>query len=139
SVFLLGVPVMGLLLTAGPLLLPEYKDPNPGRFDLPSAGLSLAAVLSIIFGLKQIAESGFTPLALVAVAAGIVIGIVFIRRQRSLADPLIDLRLFQVRAFSVALATYTFGIFVAFGSFLFIAQYLQLVLGLSPLEAGMWA
>jgi DHA2 family multidrug resistance protein-like MFS transporter len=139
SVFLLGVPVMGLLLTAGPLLLPEYKDPNPGRFDLPSAGLSLAAVLSIIYGLKQIAESGFTAVAVIAVVAGIVIGIIFVRRQQTLADPLIDLRLFQVRAFSVALATYTFGIFVAFGSFLFIAQYLQLVLGLSPLEAGMWA
>ena len=139
SVFLLGVPVMGLLLTAGPLLLPEYKDPNPGRFDLPSAGLSLAAVLSVIYGLKQIAESGFTPVAAVAVVTGIVIGIIFVQRQRSLVDPLIDLRLFQVRAFIVALATYTFGIFVAFGSFLFIAQYLQLVLGLSPLEAGMWA
>jgi DHA2 family multidrug resistance protein-like MFS transporter len=139
SVFLLGVPVMGLLLIAGPLLLPEYKDPNPGRFDLPSAGLSLAAVLSIIYGLKQIAESGLNATAIAAVVIGLAIGIIFVQRQRGLADPLIDLRLFQVRAFSVALATYTFGIFVAFGSFLFIAQYLQLVLGLSPLEAGMWA
>lgn len=139
SVFLMAVPVMGLLLIVGPLLLPEYKDPHPGRFDLPSAGLSLLAVLSIIYGLKQVAENGLTPIAIAAVTAGLLTGIVFINRQRHLADPLIDLRLFQVRAFSVALTTYTFGIFVAFGSFLFIAQYLQLVVGLSPLEAGMWA
>src|SRR5688572_7179148 len=58
SVFLLGVPVMGVLLIAGPLLLPEYKDPNPGRFDILSAALSLAAVLTTIYGLKQFAEFG---------------------------------------------------------------------------------
>ena len=62
----------------------------------------------------------------------------FVRRQRTLADPLIDLRLFRVPAFSASLATYTLAIFVAFGVFVFIAQYLQLVLGLSPLQAGLW-
>jgi DHA2 family multidrug resistance protein-like MFS transporter len=55
-----------------------------------------------------------------------------------LADPLIDLRLFRVPAFSVSLAAYTLATFVAFGAFVFIAQYLQLVLGLSPLQAGLW-
>jgi DHA2 family multidrug resistance protein-like MFS transporter len=69
----------------------------------------------------------------------LVIGVVFVQRQRTLADPLIDLRLFRVPAFSASLATYTFGIFAGFGTFLFIAQYLQLVLGLSPLEAGLWS
>src|SRR5262249_10325244 len=70
---------------------------------------------------------------------GLVVGIAFIQRQRILADPLIDLRLFRVPAFSAALATYTLGIFAGFGTFLFIAQYLQLVLGLSPLHAGLWS
>ena len=60
------------------------------------------------------------------------------RRQRRLADPLIDLRLFRVPAFSASLAAYTLATFVAFGVFVFIAQYLQLVLGLSPLQAGLW-
>ena len=60
------------------------------------------------------------------------------RRQRRLADPLIDLRLFRAPAFSASLAMYTLGTFVAFGAFIFIAQYLQLVLGLSPLQAGLW-
>jgi MFS transporter, DHA2 family, multidrug resistance protein len=139
AVFLLGVPVMLVLLVAGPLLLPEYRDPHPGRFDLLSAGMSLAAVLLVIYGLKQFAESGLSVTASLSFLAGLVIGSAFIQRQRRLADPLIDLRLFRVPAFSASLATYTFGIFFSFGSFLFIAQYLQLVLGLTPLQAGLWS
>jgi DHA2 family multidrug resistance protein-like MFS transporter len=139
SVFLLGVPVMAVLLIAGPLLLPEYRDPKPGKFDLLSAGMSLAAVLLAIYGLKQVAENGLGWMSALFIVAGLVIGLVFIQRQRTLADPLIDLRLFRVPAFSASLATYTLGIFAGFGTFLFIAQYLQLVLGLSPLEAGMWS
>jgi DHA2 family multidrug resistance protein-like MFS transporter len=139
SVFLIAVPVMVILLVAGSLLLPEYRDPSPGRFDLPSAGMSLASVLLVIFGLKQFAEYGLSQLAIASVIAGVVIGVAFIQRQRFLTDPLIDLRLFSRPSFTAALATYTFGIFAAFGSFLFVAQYLQLVLGLSPLQAGLWA
>jgi len=139
SVFLIAVPVMVLLLVAGPLLLPEYKDPKPGRFDLPSAGLSLAAVLLVIYGLKQIAEIGFAWLPLLTIVIGLSAGVIFVRRQQTLADPLIDLRLFRVPEFSAALATYTLGIFTSFGTFFFIAQYLQLVLGLSPLQAGLWS
>ncbi|MAU02029.1 MAG: MFS transporter [Anaerolineaceae bacterium] len=139
SVFLLGVPVMVVLLIAGPMLLPEHRDPHPGRFDLLSAAMSLTAVLLIIYGLKQVAESGLGWLPLLTVALGLGIGFSFGQRQRRLADPLIDLRLFHVPAFSASLATYTLGIFASFGTFLFIAQYLQLVLGLSPLQAGLWS
>ncbi|MBK8902700.1 MAG: MFS transporter [Anaerolineaceae bacterium] len=139
SVFLLGVPVMVVLLIAGPILLPEHRDPNPGRFDLVSAGMSLTAVLLIIYGLKQVAEQGGGWLPAAIIVAGVGIGAAFVQRQRRLADPLIDLRLFRVPAFSASLATYTLGIFAAFGTFLFIAQYLQLVLGLSPLQAGLWS
>jgi hypothetical protein len=106
-VFLLGVPVMLVLLIAGPLLLPEYKDPKPGKFDLPSAGMSLAAVLLVIYGLKQVAQDGLGWLAALSVVAGLVIGVAFIQRQRTLDDPLIDLRLFRVTAFTASLATYT--------------------------------
>jgi MFS transporter, DHA2 family, multidrug resistance protein len=138
SVFLIGVPVMVMLLVLGPLLLPEFKDPNAGRLDLASAGLSLAAILAVIYGLKRIAERGPEWPAAWSIAGGIVAAIVFARRQRRLADPLIDLRLFRMPAFSTALATYTLATFVAFGAYVFIAQYLQGVLGLSPLTAGLW-
>ncbi|MEX0816401.1 MAG: MFS transporter [Gaiellales bacterium] len=138
AAFLLAVPVMGLLLVLGPKLLPEYRDPEAGRADLPSAALSLVAVLAMVFGLKQFAQDGLGWLPALSVLAGLAVGVAFVRRQRQLADPLIDLRLFRIPAFSASLATYGVGIFLVFGGFLFLPQYLQLVLGLSPLEAGLW-
>jgi MFS transporter, DHA2 family, multidrug resistance protein len=138
SVFLLAVPVMTLLLVLGPLLLPEYRDQGAGRLDLPSAALSLAAVLLVIWGLKQLAQDGLGLPPALSILAGLAVGVVFVRRQQGLPDPLLDLRLFRSPAFSAALATNTLDFFVAFAALLFIAQYLQLVLGLSPLLAGLW-
>lgn len=138
SVFLMSVPVMLLLLVLGPALLPEFRDPAAGRLDLLSALLSLTAVLAVIYGLKQTAQDGVGWLPALAILGGLAVGIVFLRRQRTLADPMIDLQLFRVPAFTASLATYTLGFFALFGISLFIAQYLQLVLGLSPLHAALW-
>ena len=139
AVFLLSVPVMALLLILGPRFLPEYRDPDAGRPDIASAVLSLAAVLGVIFGLKQIAQSGLAWLPVLSIVVGLAIGRAFVWRQRRLDDPFIDLELFRSPAFSAAsLATYGTGILLVFGGFLFLPQYLQLVLGLSPLEAGLW-
>jgi DHA2 family multidrug resistance protein-like MFS transporter len=138
SVFLLAVPVMLLLLALGPVLLPEYRDSAARPLDLRSAGSSLIAVLSVIYGMKRIAEHGLSLLALGAILGGVVVAVLFGRRQQRLADPLIDLRLFRVPAFSTALATFTLGTLVVFGAYIFVGQYLQLVLGLSPMEAGLW-
>jgi MFS transporter, DHA2 family, multidrug resistance protein len=138
AAFLINVPVMLLLLILGPRLLPEYKDPTAGRLDIPSAGLSLVAILAAIFGLKQWAQDGIGWLAVISIALGLAVGVVFVRRQRRLDDPLIDLGLFRVPTFTSSLFLYGFGILLVFGGFLFVPQYLQLVLGLSPLEAGLW-
>jgi MFS transporter, DHA2 family, multidrug resistance protein len=138
SVFLLGVPVMGLLLVLGPILLPEYRDPEAGRLDLVSAGMSLAAVLALIYGLKQFAQDGPGWPPALSIVVGLAVGVAFVRRQQTLADPLLDLRLFRVPAFSAALTTNVLSFFVGFGALLFVAQYLQLVVGLSPLRAGLW-
>jgi len=138
SVFLINVPVMLLLLALGPLLLPEFRDPAARRLDLVSAALSLAAVLATIHGLKRLAEYGAGWLPALTIAAGLVVGAVFVRRQRALADPLIDLQLFRTPSFSASLAIYMLACLVMFGVYIFIAQYLQLVLGLSPLQAGLW-
>jgi DHA2 family multidrug resistance protein-like MFS transporter len=138
SVFLISVPVMVLLLAVGPALLPEYRDPDAGRPDLFSAGLSLAAVLSMIYGLKRIAQDGFAIGPALFIAVGLALGAAFVRRQLRLRDPLIDLRLFRSRAFSTSLATYGLAILFLFGGFLFLPQYLQLVVGLSPLQSGLW-
>jgi DHA2 family multidrug resistance protein-like MFS transporter len=138
SVFLLAVPVMALLLVLGPLLLPEFRDPGAGRLDLVSAALSVAAVLAIIYGLKELTRDGPGWPPAVSIVAGLAAGVVFVRRQHRLADPLLDLRLFRSRAFTAALTTNLLSFFAGFGVLLFIAQYLQLVLGLSPLAAGLW-
>jgi len=128
---------MLLLLVLGPLLLPEYRDPQAGRLDLLSALQSLMAVLLVIYGLKHMAEQGPGWSSVAAIAGGLVVGAAFVRRQRGLSDPLIDLKLFRAPAFSVSLAAYALGTFVAFTMYVFLAQYLQLVLDLSPLKAGL--
>jgi len=138
AAFLLAVPVMGALLVLGPRLLPEYRDPEAGRIDLLSTALSLGAVLAMIFGLKQIAQAGWGTVPAFAILAGLTLGAAFVRRQRRLEDPLIDLRLFRAPGFSAGLAAYGLGVVLSFGGFLFIPQFLQLVLGLTPLEAGLW-
>ena len=139
SVFLVSVPMMALLLVLGPMLLPEFRDPDAGRPDLFSAALSVAAVLGIIYGLKQIAAHGIGWSPALSIGAGLALGAVFVRRQQKLADPLIDLRLFRMPAFSASLAAYMLATFATFGPYVFIAQYLQLVLGLSPMKAGLWS
>jgi DHA2 family multidrug resistance protein-like MFS transporter len=129
SVFLLAVPVMALLLVLGPLLLPEFRDPQAGRLDLLSAALSVAAVLAVIYGLKRLAQDGLGWPPALWILAGLAVGVAFVRRQQRQADPLLDLRLFRNPAFSAALTTNLLSFFVGFGALLFIAQYLQLVLG----------
>ena len=138
SVFLASVPVMLLILAVGPKLLPEYRDPNAGRLDLVSAAMSMTAVLAMIFGLKKMAQDGLTLHAMLAIVAGIALGVLFVRRQLHLADPLLDLGLFRIRAFTASLALYGFTILIGFGGFFLLPQYLQLVRGLSPLIAGLW-
>lgn len=139
SVFLIGVPVMGLLLILGPRTLPEYRDPEARRLDLRSAAMSLLAILGVVYGLKEIAQGGIATVPMLSIVAGVVLGFVFVRRQLHLASPMIDVSLFRIRAFSASLGSYFLGIFVVVGYFLFIGQYLQLVLGLSPIEAAVWS
>jgi DHA2 family multidrug resistance protein-like MFS transporter len=136
SVFLAAVPVMLLVLVLGPALLPEYRDPGTGRLDPVSVALSLSCVLTVIYGLKQIAERGpsWTPGLLVL--GGLAIGVAFVRRQRRLDYPLLDLDLFRRPAFSASITAYGLSGLAMFGVYIFITQYLQLVLGLSPLQAG---
>ncbi|GAA3071586.1 MFS transporter [Streptosporangium carneum] len=137
SVFLLGVPVMALLLVLGPMLLPEYRAPGSGRIDPLSVGLSLAAILPFIYGVKELARSGWEPLPVVAVAAGLLFAVAFVRRQRVLADPLLDLSLFGDRAFGTTLVSLLAYSLLTGGTMLFVAQYFQSVGGLSPLQAGL--
>jgi DHA2 family multidrug resistance protein-like MFS transporter len=138
SAFLLGVPFMVLLLVAGPLLLPEYRAATAGRLDLTSVAGSLGAILPVIYGLKEIARNGWRPVPVIAVVVGVLVGILFVRRQRRLTSPLLDLRLFANRSFRSALATCLATGIVMAGVTLMSILYLQVVCGLSPQHAGLW-
>ncbi|MFE6861148.1 MFS transporter [Nocardia sp. NPDC057668] len=138
SVFLLAVPIMALLLATAPALLPEYRDADAGGIDVPSVLLSLLTILPLVFGIKKAAETGISALPLVSILVGFVFGRAFVRRQRTLESPLMELRLFGNPTFRAALFILLFGLGTVGGSYLFITQYLQLVRGLTPLTAGLW-
>jgi DHA2 family multidrug resistance protein-like MFS transporter len=139
AAFLIGVPVMLLLLLlTGPFLLPRSTTRLPGRLDPLSVALSLGAMLPLVYGIKEIARTGWEPSAVLAVMAGAVVGVAFVLRQRRLSDPLLDVRLFSVRVVRSGLVLSLLVAAVQAGTGFFVVQFLQLVKGLSPLEAGLW-
>ncbi|HEY2193322.1 MAG TPA: MFS transporter [Actinomycetospora sp.] len=138
SVFLVNVPICLALLVVGPFLLPESRDPRPGRFDLPSAGLALATMFPVVYAVKSAATEGVTTAGVVAGLVGLAAGVWFVRRQRRVADPLLDLALFSRRAFSVPVVTNLLSVFALVGLLVLVPQYLQLVVGMSPLTAALW-
>ncbi|RJO77043.1 MFS transporter [Nocardia panacis] len=136
SVFLVNVPVMLVLIAVGPLLVPESRDPNPGRFDVVSALLSMSALVPLVYAIKETAAHGFSPVATVVGVIGAAAGIAFVRRQRRVEQPMLDLRLFALPRFRTAVLTNLLAVFALAGVLFFGSQYLQLVLGRSPMQAG---
>lgn len=138
SVFLIGVPVMALLLLLGPWLLPETGARPQKRVDVVSALLTVGTVLPLVYALKRFGAGEGGGAGLLLVAAGAMMGVAFVRRQRRLDAPMVDPALFRNPAFTVTLAALALGIFVLWGANYATAQYLQLVEGLTPLRAGLW-
>jgi DHA2 family multidrug resistance protein-like MFS transporter len=137
SVFLVAVPAMALLPLAGPVLLPEFRGSQPGRLDLTSAGLSLAAVFLTVCGVKQLAVEGVTAGPAAALATGLAVGLLFVRRQLRLPVPLLDLRLLRSRPLAGVLVALVFAGIAMAGTGLLVTQYLQSVLGLSPAASAL--
>ncbi len=136
SVFLLGAPVTALLLVAAPRYVPESKDPAPPPFDLVSAALSMVAMFPIVVAIKTMAEHGVTPAAVAAMAVGLTSATLFVRRQRLLDQPMIDVVLFRRPRFRTAVVAGIAACFGFAGSLYVATQYFQIVIGLSPLRAG---
>ncbi|MGP9783999.1 MFS transporter [Glutamicibacter sp. AOP12-B1-11] len=136
SVFLLAVPMLLPLLIGGLLLLPESKDPNPGRVDPLSIVLVIFTLLPFVYAIKSFTTE---PLYVVigAVALSVASGVGFVRRQLAAANPMIDVRLFSNAAFSGALTVNLIGVFSLVGFIYFVSQHLQLIAGHSPLDAGL--
>ncbi|KOX03803.1 MFS transporter [Streptomyces sp. NRRL B-1140] len=139
SVFLVNLPAMLLLLVLGPVLLPESRTPDPGRFDLLSVPLSMAAVLPVIYGLKELAAEGWNVRYAMSVTVGLLFAALFVHRQRTAASPLISPDLFRARGFSPAVILNLAAAFGMMGSAYFTTQYIQSVLDKGPLEAALWS
>jgi DHA2 family multidrug resistance protein-like MFS transporter len=140
SVFLINLPAMALLLVLGPILLPEYKTPAAGRrFDVIGSVLSMAAIFPAVYGIKELAVDGVSVRALSAVAFGVVLGIGFVIRQKTAADPLIDMELFRKPGFRAPVLLNLCGNFVMIGFSLYNTQYLQSVAGMRPFTAALWS
>ncbi|MFD4991425.1 MFS transporter [Cellulosimicrobium cellulans] len=143
SVFLVNVPPMLLLVLLAPGLLPKARGASGGvRLDLTSVALSVAGMLGVVFGLQELAAGpAGGPAAVrdtaVLVAGGLVLGL-FVRRQRRLPDPLLDLHLVTARRPAAALGTLLLTGIGVVGVYYLFTQHLQLAADLDPLEAGLW-
>jgi MFS transporter, DHA2 family, multidrug resistance protein len=138
SVFLISVPVMAVTILIVPRLVPESKAEVPAPLDLTSAGLSLVAVLSLVFALKRAVNTGADLPVVVTAVVGLVLGTLFVRRQRVLAHPLLDLGLLARPRVRRTLSALFLTALLMGGTSLFINLYLQEVQGLSPLQAAWW-
>src|SRR4051812_18297389 len=137
SVFLVNLPVVVAALIGGAWLIPDSKDPEEPRLDLVGAGLSVAGLGAIVWGLIEAPERGWAnPVILGAFAAGAAVAAAFVAWERRCSHPMIDLAVFRNRRFSAANVSVTFVFFSLMGVLFFLTTYLQSVMGHSPLEAG---
>ncbi|HEX4811286.1 MAG TPA: MFS transporter [Nonomuraea sp.] len=138
AVFLVNVPILLALLPAAVRLLPESPVRKDRPWDVPSALLSVAGILALAFGLKEAGSGSLMPLwaSALVFAAGLGLLLAFVRRQRRLRAPFLEIGLFRSREFSTGVAGVLLGVFALVGLQLMLAQYLQLVLGDSPLRAA---
>lgn len=137
SVFLIAVPVLIPLLIAAPLLVPESRDPAPGRIDPISILLSMGAMIPVVYAIKSFATDGPTIVAVAWALLGIVLGVLFVRRQLRAEIPMLDMALFRRGTFSGGILVNLLSVVALVGFLYFVSQHLQLVLGLSPMMAGM--
>jgi DHA2 family multidrug resistance protein-like MFS transporter len=137
SVFLIAVPVLIPLVILAPLLIPESKDPNPGTLDLLSIVLSMVMLVPVVFAIKEIATEGFSWASIGLFALGLAAGLAFVRRQLTRENPMLDMRLFRVGAFSGAVLVNLMSVVALVGFLFYVSQHLQLVLGLRPMDAAL--
>ncbi|MGO0575558.1 MFS transporter [Ornithinimicrobium panacihumi] len=138
SVFLINVPVMIALVVGALVFLPESRNPRPGPFDLLSALMSIIGMLTLVYGLKTFGKGELDAPGVGASVVGVVLLWLFVRRQLRLDEPLLDVRLFSRRVFAVSVSVNLLTMVAFLPIMFFVPQYLQLVLGMTPLAAGLW-
>lgn len=137
SVFLVNVPVVAVAIVAGWSLVPESRDPRASPLDPVGALLSIAALVSLVYGIIEAPQNGWTdPITLGAFGIAAILSVAFIRWEGRSPYPMLRMEFFRNPRFSAASAAIMMLFFVLFGSVFLMTQHLQFVLGYSPLEAG---
>ncbi|WP_210574658.1 MFS transporter [Streptomyces sp. GESEQ-4] len=137
SVFLVNIPLMLVSLPVGRLLLPESKGDGRGPWDVVGALMAAAGLFGVVLGVKRLGGGEVDGATALPLVVGAVLLVLFVRRQRRLKHPLVDLRMFSRPAFSTSVGCIVLAMLALVGLELIAAQYLQLVLELSPLETGL--
>ncbi|RMI32231.1 MFS transporter [Nocardia stercoris] len=137
AVFLINIPVLLILLLAGPFVLPEHRESGRGPMDLPSVLMSIGGMLPLVYAIKEIAAHGPAPIPAVAGLAGLGVLVAFVRRQRTLAEPLLDLDLFRRPMFRLAIVSSTVGMMSLAAMSYLVGIWLQSVRGHDALSAAL--
>jgi EmrB/QacA subfamily drug resistance transporter len=137
SVFLLNVPVAAVALLLGFVLVPESRDPKPGAFDLGGVVLSIVALVSLVYGIIEAPDAGWTSASTLGwFGAAVAFGAAFVAWELRRSEPMLDLSFFRNPRFSVASLGIGLASFSMFGAIFALTQFLQDAMGYSALEAG---
>ena len=137
AIFLVNLPIVAIGLAAGAVLIPESRDPESPRLDLPGFGLSIAGLTAIVWGLIEAPEKGWTGVPILAAfTVGAAIVAAFVAWELRAKQPMLDVSVFRNLRFSAANIAVTFVFFALMGVMYFLTTYLQSVMGYTALEAG---
>ena len=138
SVFLINVPIVGIALVAGLVLVPESRDPHPAPLDIPGAALSISAVTTLVYSIIEAPVRGWTDgLVIAGLVGGALLTAAFVYREIRTEHPMLNLAFFKNPRFSGGAGAISIGFFALFGMIFGMTQYLQFVQGYTPLEAGL--
>lgn len=138
SVFLINVPIVGIALLAGLVLVPESRDPQPRSLDILGAMLSISAITILVYSIIEAPVRGWTDALVIAgFVAGTVLAVAFIAWELRTSHPMLNIGFFRNPRFSAGAGAISIGFFALFGMVFGMTQYLQFVQGFTPLEAGL--
>lgn len=136
SIFLMTLPLLVVFLATAPFLVPESKDPSARRIDPASVAWSIGTMIPLVYGLSVLPHGEFLT-GSAALVLGVGCGIVFVRRQLHLDEPLLEVRLFTRPRFSASVVANLVSMFALSGLLFFLSQFLQSVLDMGPLSASL--
>ena len=137
SVFLVNVPVAAAAVLGGLWLFPDASERTTDRIDITSVVVSMAAVTLTVFGLQELADQGVSMTYVLSVGGGVVLGWWFLRRQRRIKNPLVDLSVFASRALRILMAFFLLSPLPFMAADFILIQHLQIVVGISTGTLGL--